>query len=160
MFINFFFEKFHQITFIRKYIAVNKKLAGKLCYLMHARLLGRHVYQEGQSISIYISQRSNIKKVVKTGAGENNVHFRHLLGILKLAWYLKSRFVGTHRCCQQRHTALTALQAALFGATQVSPPNCTDRSTFGVPGQLQYTQQMAKMHIIFTGTRFDDFFNI
>ena len=64
-----------------------------------------------------ITQRSNIKEVVKTGAGENNVHFRHLLGILKLAWYLKSRFVGTHRCCQQRHTALTALQAALFGAT-------------------------------------------
>ena len=42
-----------------------------------------------------ISQRSNIKEVVKTGAGENNVHFRHLLGILKLAWYPKSRSVGT-----------------------------------------------------------------
>ena len=63
------------------------------------------------------SQRSNIEEVVETGAGENNVHFCHLLGILKLAWYLKSRFVGTPRCCQQRHTALTALQAALFGAT-------------------------------------------
>ncbi len=63
------------------------------------------------------AQRSNIKEVVKTGAGGNNVHFRHLLGILKLAWYLKSRFVSTHRCCQQRHTALMALQAALFGAT-------------------------------------------
>ena len=65
----------------------------------------------------HTSHRSNIKEVVKTGAGENNVHFRHLLGTMKLAWYLKSRFVGTHRCCQQRHTALTALQAALFGAT-------------------------------------------
>ena len=64
-----------------------------------------------------ISQRSNIKEVVEMGAVENNVHFWHLLGILKLTWYLKSRFVGTHRCCQQRHTALTALQAALFGAT-------------------------------------------
>ena len=63
------------------------------------------------------SQRSNIEEVIETGAGENNVHFCHLLGILKLAWYLKSRFVGTPRCCQQRHTAMTALQAALFGAT-------------------------------------------
>ena len=63
------------------------------------------------------AQRSNIEEVVETGAGENNVHFCHLLGILKLAWYPKSRFVGTHRCCQQRHTALTALLAALFVAT-------------------------------------------
>ena len=66
---------------------------------------------------IHISQRSNFEEVGETGAGENNVHFCHVLGILKLAWYLKSRFVGTPRCCQQRHTALTALQAALFGAT-------------------------------------------
>ncbi len=43
----------------------------------------------------YISQRSNIEEVVETGAGENNVHFCHLLGILKLAWYPKSRSVGT-----------------------------------------------------------------
>ena len=72
--------------------------------------------QQQVSISVPIrTQRSNIKEVVKTGVGENNVHFHHLLGMLKLAWYLKSRFVGTHRCCQQRHTA--ALHAALFGAT-------------------------------------------
>ena len=41
------------------------------------------------------AQRSNIEEVVETGAGENNVHFCHLLGILKLAWYPKSRSVGT-----------------------------------------------------------------
>ena len=68
-------------------------------------------------LEYWITQRSNIEEVVETGAGENNVYFSHLLGILKLAWYLKSRFVGTPRCCQQRHTALAALQAALFGAT-------------------------------------------
>ena len=43
----------------------------------------------------YNTQRSNIEEVVETGAGENNVHFCHLLGILKLAWYPKSRSVGT-----------------------------------------------------------------
>ena len=68
-------------------------------------------------IVMYYTQRSNIEKVVESGAGAYNVHFCHLLGILKLAWYPKSRFVGTHRCCKQRHTARTALQAALFGAT-------------------------------------------
>ena len=41
------------------------------------------------------AQRSNIEEVVEMGAGENNVHFCHLLGILKLAWYPKSRSVGT-----------------------------------------------------------------
>ena len=64
-----------------------------------------------------VSQDSNIEEVVESGAGAYNVHFCHLLGILKLTWYLKSRFVGTQRCCQQKHTALAALQAALFGAT-------------------------------------------
>ena len=63
------------------------------------------------------TQCKNIVKVSGKIAKAPNVHFRHLLGILKLAWYLKSRSLDTHRCCQQRHTALTALQAALFGAT-------------------------------------------
>ena len=35
---------------------------------------------------LHVTLRSNIEEVVKTGAGENNVHFCHLLGILKLAW--------------------------------------------------------------------------
>ena len=50
---------------------------------------------EKEKILVF-TQRSNIEEVVETGASENNVHFCHLLGILKLAWYLKSRFIGTH----------------------------------------------------------------
>ena len=48
--------------------------------------------------------------------GAYDMRFWHLEGILNLGWYLKSRSPGTPMCCQQRHTAHTALQAALFGA--------------------------------------------
>ena len=49
--------------------------------------------------------------------GGYNMCFWHPDGILNLGWCLKSRSPGTPMCCQQRHSAHTALQAALFGAT-------------------------------------------
>ena len=43
----------------------------------------------------YTTPRSKSQEVIETGARTYNLHFCHLLGILKLAWYLKNRYLGT-----------------------------------------------------------------
>ena len=95
-----------------------------------------------------ITHCRNTAKTDEKIAGPYSECFWHLQSILNLAWYPKSRSHGTHKCCQQRCTALTAFQAAIFGATQVSPPICVVRSTFQVSGSIQHGLQMSKTLLI------------
>ena len=59
-------------------------------------------WQAGQYLctTLYISNNSLCSKTPKTRektAKAYNARFCYLLGILKLAWYLKSRYLGTYR---------------------------------------------------------------
>ena len=50
----------------------------------------------------------NTAKTDEKIAGPYSECFWHLQSTLNLAWYPKSRSHDTHKCCQQRCTALTA----------------------------------------------------